>query len=224
MSDGLFAQYREASGYYAANWQAIDLALYDLCRKHPDHQRPDGVHAKLNIIGRTYATGIERAVRSRKYQGSAMESLCRHFWSCRHDLDMAMRPLASIGETLTLANLNDILTAHGKVVSLILPALRPNRTPRSFVSKYLHFHCPAVPIYDSVADHELKRLIRWCSRLEVIPLPKDADERYGKFCLRFWQLLEQLRQSGDDVSVKLMDNFILWQERERQGVNGGAQP
>ena len=56
-------EYRQAVDDYEKGWQATDTALYDLCRRYPNHTDRGGVNAKLWIIGRTYATGIERKIR-----------------------------------------------------------------------------------------------------------------------------------------------------------------
>lgn len=210
------AQFAEATQFYANNWQATDETLYALCRKLPDHQSRLSINAKLSIIGRSYATGIERKIRTRHYQGSALETLGDHVWSCRHRLDSAMQSLRDVCEPLTIEGMSLILKVHGRVLTLIRPALRPRQTPRSFVSKYLHFHCPAVPIYDSVAERELKKLVRWERSLEVIRKPSSADEIYFRFSMRFWSLHELLRSEGAAVTAKLLDNFILWQERARR--------
>ena len=216
MSAPQLPQFAEATQFYACNWQATDEALYALCRKHPDHQSHLSINAKLSIIGRSYATGIERKIRTRYYQGSALEPLGDHVWSCRHRLDRAMQPLREVREPLTIEGLSVILEVHGRILAVIRPALRPRQTPRSFVSKYLHFHCPAVPIYDSVAERELKKLVRWEPSLEVIRKPSPADETYFRFSMRFWSLHESLREKGATVTAKSLDNFILWQERERR--------
>ncbi|MEW5826372.1 MAG: hypothetical protein AB1778_06020, partial [Candidatus Bipolaricaulota bacterium] len=61
--------YRRAVADYEHSWRATDEALYDLCRRHPDHADQAGVNAKLWIIGRTYATGIERKIPANGKQG-----------------------------------------------------------------------------------------------------------------------------------------------------------
>lgn len=45
------AKYKAACRDYRANWEAVEVALYALCKKHPDHQSKGGINAKLWIIG-----------------------------------------------------------------------------------------------------------------------------------------------------------------------------
>ena len=54
--------YNRSRDDYAQGWRAIDETLYHLCRDHPHHDHRPWVNAKILIIGRTYATGIERKV------------------------------------------------------------------------------------------------------------------------------------------------------------------
>ena len=140
------AKYKRACADYAANWEAVEIALYDLCKRHPDHQDQGGINAKLWIIGRAYATGIERKISSQGFQGSSMTQLGKHFWRNRHRVDKALQILRGVNQPLTPEKLTKILDAHGRLVRIIQGALRKGQTPRSFVSKYLHFHNPAVPI------------------------------------------------------------------------------
>src|SRR6516225_8308780 len=65
------SEYRKSLADYRAKWCAIDETLYDLCRRYPDHSDLRGINAKLWIIGRTYATGIERKIFTQGSQGSS---------------------------------------------------------------------------------------------------------------------------------------------------------
>src|SRR5580692_7458528 len=49
---------------YKENWQLTDEVLLRLCRDHPNHDTQASVNAKVIIVGRSYATGIERKVTS----------------------------------------------------------------------------------------------------------------------------------------------------------------
>ena len=54
--------YDRACRDYFERQVATDETLYNLCRRYPDHKTFNAVFAKVSIIGRTYATGIERLV------------------------------------------------------------------------------------------------------------------------------------------------------------------
>ncbi len=207
--NNLLHRYEVTVRDYEQNWVALNKVLYDLCRRYPDHQRRDGVNAKLWVIGRTYATGIERQIRTQGTQGSSMTQLADHIWNHRRQVDTSLQPLGAVKEPLDVEKIKLILMAHGQLLSVIQPLLRTKLSPRTFVSKYLHFHCPAVPIYDNVAVSALRGLCPLRKNFQVIVLPKQADGQYGRYVLRFWQLYQDMRHRGEPVSVKLLDEFLL---------------
>jgi hypothetical protein len=92
-----------------------------------------------------------------------------------------------------------------------------NMNPRSFVSKYLHFHNPAVPIYDKVADSALRRKIRWKKSPKFFSLTNKMDPEYWRFVFRFWKLYQNIPESRIGGCVKLLDSF-LWQENQTPPV------
>src|SRR5512143_704307 len=57
------------------HWSILYDTLRTLCINHPDHKTHNCVSAKVWIIGRTYATQIERMVASDKGQGSSMSKV-----------------------------------------------------------------------------------------------------------------------------------------------------
>ena len=85
-----------------------------------------------------------------------------------------------------------------------------NRTPRSFAAKYLHFHCPVVPIYDSYAAAGLGKLVHWDARDVPFGQPTGGDPEYWAFCLRFLRFYNDCRDAGRTLSVKGLDAY-LWQ-------------
>lgn len=194
---------------YWDNWAALDKVLYELCAQCPDHQRRASVNAKLWVIGRTYATGIERKIKSTGSQGSSMKRLADHIWKHRAAVDEIIASLDRCRSSLTLEGLKCIQGAHGRFVTLIQPLLIDEQSARSFVSKYLHFHRSAVPIYDTVAQAALRSVIRWRPAFEVFPQREDADSDYARFSFRFWQLHTTAHRSGAAVTVKLLDHYIL---------------
>jgi hypothetical protein len=202
-------KYRLACAQYRQTWQAIDEALYELCRRHADHQSQGGINAKLWIIGRTYATGIERKIISKKTQGSSMEQLSAHLWNHRDEVDEVLTSLRTVSEPLTSENLAKILAAHGRLVGIVQEILRKGQTPRSFVSKYLHFHNPAVPIFDSVAVRAATRHYRRERNGPALQIPIGAEPQYTDFLFRFWRLYKEAMDTGQNVKVKLLDYYLL---------------
>ena len=107
----------------------------------------------------TYATGIERQITSDGYQGDSMSKLVK--WLVDHaiDVDVLVDKLLALCSPLTSKSLATIIEVHGQFVRVLSGIVRRNETPRSFASKYLHFHCPLVPVYDSVVAKIIPRLV-----------------------------------------------------------------
>jgi hypothetical protein len=99
-----------------------------------------------------------------------------------------------------------------KLVSMVV---RKTRTPRSFVSKYMHFHCPAVPIYDSWAVARVRSLYHWKKSFRIFDPPKVADEEYCRYLMRFWQLYREARNVRPGATVRLLDYCLLWRAEDR---------
>ena len=72
----------------------------------------------------------------------------------------------------------------------------------------MHFHCPAVPLLDSVAAARLQKLVPW-KQVRTFALPKHADEYYGYFVMSFLTLYENGRTDGVAVTVKKLDAYLL---------------
>ena len=138
-------QYNETRIDYEKDWATLNETLYNLCKRFPDHQRRDGVNAKLWVIGRTYATGVERMIPTRHIQGSSMTQLADYLWANRTEVDQSLCSLTRLREPLTPDTLIVILTVHGKLHNLIRKILRKQRSPRSFVSKLSAFSLPGSP-------------------------------------------------------------------------------
>jgi hypothetical protein len=201
--------YSNAVADYDHACRATDETLYNLCQQHPDHRVLASINAKLWIIGRTYATGIERKIPSRNTQGSSLSQLSAHVLAHRRSVESVFRRLARISEPLTPEKLRNIVDAHGRFVRLLQPILRGKQSPRSFASKYMHFHCPAVPLYDTYAVKALRHLYRWQDHFEIFDLPVEADEEYGWYVMRFWQLYLDAKRLRRPVAVKLLDHYLL---------------
>jgi len=117
-------QFDEACKDYAANWAALDETLYALCKRHPDHSTAASIKAKLWIIGRTYATGIERKVPSDGSQGGSLAKLSEHLLAHRKPMEAIFRRLRGICGPLDPDKLKRILILHGRMNELLRPILR----------------------------------------------------------------------------------------------------
>ena len=196
-------EYEKAWDEYKQKWKMLDDYLYKLCEKNPGHDSLNVINAKVWIIGRTYATGIER--NAQPGSGQALERITKHLWENKEGLDLIFDELKKVVEPLSTDNLSVILKLHGEFNKLLKGTLRGSAP--SFVSKYMHFHCPIVPIYDSIALDCLTKRYRWNQSYQVCD-SELADEEYYRFCMRFWQLYE--KAPDREKTVKRLDNYLLW--------------
>lgn len=202
-------QYRQSVKDNKSTWGLLNDALYRLAREHPGHDSQAVVNAKLWLIGRAYATGIERKIPTKGTQGSSLAQLAEHLLAHSSELEDIFGPLADIAQPLTTDKLRAIVDLHGRFVSLIRPLCRKKQSSRSFASKYMHFHCPAVPIIDSYAASALRKLVRWQPDLNVFAPPPGRDEEYCWFVMRFWRLYQGALAAGVQPTVKDLDYYLL---------------
>ena len=215
------SDYRGAITDYQNNWELLDDVLRKLCEDHPNHGERAAINAKVQIIGLSYGTGIQRLIAPRgKGPGQALYQVAEHLFNYRDDVDRLVAAICAISEPLTFQDLLCIVETHGCFVKLLRQITRPrpnaktetSSAARSFASKYLHFHKPIVPIYDSVAAEVLPRLMplsRAKQHLEV-PLLEHADPLYYDYALRFFALYSEIRSACLPVSVKYVDAYLLW--------------
>lgn len=203
--------YRGSVLAYKEHWALIDEVLYDLCRRFPTHEQRGHVNAKMWLIGRTYQTGLERKVESTGSQGGALSTAADHLHQHHETIDGAIKSLHGLQEPLTPRHVASIISAHGAVNRLLSGITIRGQSTRSFVSKYLHFHCPLMPIYDSYAVANLRKLVRWSDSLDVVPVIEGADDEYRWFVLRFFALYLRMRAADLDpvATVRTVDRFLV---------------
>ncbi len=212
--------YRMACKEYTRKWALVDRVLYNLRRAHPGHSDPLEVAAKLWIVGRTYAAGIERQLKAGGTQGSSLPKVRDFIIQSHKDVAQITSSLKDVREPLSIDSLSMIVQQHGAFIRLLEAIDGLDGTPRSFVSKYLHFHVPAVPIFDSIAQDELTRLYRWRPDFQVFPRTDTMEEDYYRYCCRFWRLHADIRVSGAQLTVKLIDFYLTFSsEANRHPAN-----
>lgn len=118
-------------------------------------------------------------------------------------------PLRTVAEPLDASKMAVVAEQHGRFMALLQELTRDSTAPRSFASKYLHFHLPVVPIYDEYARSAITRLVRWNEAEIPFPLPPHGDAEYWNYCVRFMRLLTACHKAGVTATVKSLDAY-LW--------------
>ena len=196
---------------YDAEWSLLDETLYRLCRENPENSSRPSVFAKVFIIGRSYETEIERQIKPRGTQGRSIFQVAECLLGHGKKLD---KWIGSLSGDIESADLRAIVDVHGRILNLLEPVTRKLKSPRSFVSQYLHFHNPAVPIYNSYAELSLKSLVPWDDALNVFKAPGAADREYDRYVKRFLRLCSIVHQKELIVSVKRLDHYLIWMADE----------
>ena len=201
--------YLKAKREYLERYSRIDDVLYDMCKKMPNHNKLREIQAKVVIIGRTYATGLERRGGGDNQNG-ILEKVADIFFKNRVGIDLSLKNLRRVKSLSIQSGAKEILIAHGAMVKLLRKETEVNF--RSFVSKYLHFHIPVVPIFDSRASGVLNNWYPW-REFQISPSIRNKrgyDEIYIKFLLQFLFYFEGLKKLKLGPSVRNADYFLIW--------------
>jgi hypothetical protein len=213
------AQVDDALAKFQTEWGLVDEVLYRVCRDHPGHDSARVAVGKVALIGRAYAAGLERQVNVMEGEQAVVKAgLLLHAESKR--VDAIIKPLRNLPEPLDPAKAGLIVEQHGLLTELLQRTTRSGqsgpRSARSFASKYLHFHCPAVPIYDEYVRSTIARMAPWDSQHLPSAKPPRGDEAYWRYVVSFQRLYEAATQAGVYLSVKSLDAW-LW-SLEASGV------
>lgn len=201
-------QLRSAAADFDRDWGGVDEVLYGICRQHSGHGMRREVIAKVALIDRAYSAGLERQVIP-DAGSQAIAKIADFIVGQGPEVDAIIAELAPLREPLDGEVMTAIVGAHGRFLDLLRRIPTRDTSPRSFAAKYLHFHRPIVPIYDSYAAARLIKLVRWDSRKAAFEQPLGSDAEYWDFCVRFFRLQEACREAGLAVSVKGLDTY-LW--------------
>lgn len=195
----LEAQNIDAAGGYG------NFILYRMCAEEPRHRdkKKDRcfVQSKARTIAKVY--DVSRNL------GNEYEAIANVLCGEELGLDRALTKLAKL--RLNVSTLPTVVKLHGKMDRLVCANLQPSRSKRavhsraSFVSKYLHFHNPAVfPILDSLAEAAIKK--RFSSRLPKASVGgKWSSVRYERFC----RAIMKAQEEGDLAGKSLREMDII---------------
>jgi hypothetical protein len=192
---------------YQAKWCGVDQELYELCRRRPSQKDFVDVYAKVTIVGRVYAAGISRSSRA---EGDREAAVAEGVVQQAAQIDAAVKTLS--GAQFNRETTAQVIELHARTTRG-LKQHTGERWLQSFVSKYLHFHCELVPIYDSRAEANIGGFVDWGSVYRIrdaIGQPADWLTRYYNFATAFVALSERIvAETGAAASVKEIDH-MLW--------------
>ena len=197
----------DAAATFEDEWGEVDKVLYAVCREHPKHDERRHVTGKVALVGRGYQAGLERCITPGPGQQAVMVA-ADYVWKRGGEVDDIVVAVQQVSEPLTAASAQELVEQHGRFTQLLGEMPECTRRPRSFASKYLHFHHPVVPSYDSYAAESLFGWVKW-SKLKIpFPLPAHGDAAYWDYCVRLFRLYDACRDHGRNVTTKTLDTFL----------------
>ncbi|OGP63835.1 MAG: hypothetical protein A2170_17435 [Deltaproteobacteria bacterium RBG_13_53_10] len=189
-----------------------DYILYDMCKKWPDHRDLAAVQAKVIIIARTYSAGLERKGRKEARVG-VLEKVAEILYQNGIWIDPAIRRINRFNRLSQYA-VSQIMKIHGRLVGLLRSATNGRVKLRSFVSKYLHFHVPTVPIFDSRACRILSDADwypwRECRSSRFLAWEKGFDASYYRFMMQFLLYFSDLLELNLNPSVRRANYYLVY--------------
>lgn len=204
--------FKEAQRERRALYLKTDKILYDMCRRWPHHNDLGEIQAKVRIIGRVYATGLERKGEEDKSKG-IYETVGEVLFKQRNFIDSQLNEIRKFRRFFRISG-EKMLAFHGKLVKLIRDGTDSKRNFRSFVSKYLHFHAPIVPIFDNRASTTInhKDWYPWNKNRNKVLITKKRtyDPVYFKFLNQFLMYFADLQKQRLNPTVRTADYFLIW--------------
>jgi len=186
--------------------------LYDMCKKYPYHKDESEIIAKVWLIGRSYATSIERNRNNKNVSDDFYSDIVAPQFKENNAFDnllLRVRNLDGLNEN----KISIVLETHKRITNFIRKITRDDK--RSFVSKYLHFHFPGLFfIYDSRVAGVINSVFRriGCSQKDVDRFVRqltEYDEAYAKFfikCFYFWKFC---KLGGMLLNLRQIDSFLI---------------
>lgn len=170
------------------NWQAMDQVFYHLCAMKPGGAITsfDLVNSRVQAIGLAYRCLFAAPETITKCLADRAVGPPGN-WTFRW-VSAQIRQLPP-GPQITREGVENSMAVHGQICARIRDVV--GRNLHSFVSKWLHFHRPGVPLYDSNAKRALG-------------LGNSA--LYPRFCTELWSFADALgkpRPTVRDVDVYL---------------------
>ncbi len=185
-------------------WGLGNTVLYNLCKKHPFHIKDEEIRAKIWLIGRSYAASIERRKIKKKINDDFYDYVTDKFieFNIAKNFDEKLKKLKN--KEFNENSLKEILIIHKELMDFFKNITGLEK--RSLASKYLHFHIPIFPIYDSRAKNSIRKIVK--GKVEESKLI--GDKEYSKFCYKILFLYDYVRDKTDkNPTLREIDTFLV---------------
>jgi len=176
--------------------------LYDLCNNYPSHTKLDEIHAKIWLIGRSYAASIERRKKKQQINDEFYDFVIEKFLKFNKEYNFDSKLKAIKMKEFNHESLGDILAIHKKLIEFFHSLTGLEK--RSLASKYLHFHAPIFPIYDSRVNNSIRKIVKG-------KLPKlNGDKQYSEFCSKISFLYNFIKSNSNKApTMREIDAYLV---------------
>lgn len=183
-------------------WMLGNNILYKMCSDYPAHINLEEIRAKIWLIGRSYAAAIERRTKKRHINDDFYDYVVNEFvkFNKENKFDSKLQSLKN--KEFNEKTLRDILLIHEELTKFFRELT--GKEKRSLASKYLHFHVPIFPIYDSRAKDSINKIVK--GRVTEIR----GDKAYSKFCYKIIFLYNFIKeQTGKTPTMREIDTYLI---------------
>lgn len=189
-------------------WDFGNRILYHLCAENFFHQDKEKVIAKVWLIGRAYATAIERRKKKEAINDDFyIDHVAPAF--INSNIDKNLTSLRNF-DTVNSDNLSEIVATHYELTKLAESLTDLEK--RSFSSKYLHFHLPDLFfIYDSRVVSALRQFVSEVPfSLKPIMNSDWSDKEYCKFACKCLALKMAIQKEYNiELKPRHLDNILI---------------
>jgi len=182
-------------------WMLGNKILYDLCMNYPLHKKDEEIRAKIWLIGRSYAASIERRKIKKHINDDFYDFVTKEFikFNEEENFDKDLNKIK--GLSFDENSLNLILELHNKLTKFFKKLTGLEK--RSLASKYLHFHVPIFPIYDSRAKDSLNKIVKG-------NIFTGGDKEYSNFCNKILFLFNELKKETEkEPTLREIDTYLV---------------
>lgn len=211
--NSIIQKYKEFLEKYDDVWGYGNSILYDMCENAPRHDRDDVIVAKIWLIGRSYSAAVERRKTKDGLSGDEFYRIkvAPKIREISKELDGRIELLNDKKGDIS-GSIKEILETHLFLVNLLKEITEMEK--RSFVSKYLHFHCPDMFfIYDSRARSAIRKMINAPDK-SILSKCDDYEKEYADFVCRMIELKRLLEDNNTKITPRQLDEFLLYMEEK----------
>lgn len=185
-------------------WKLGNEILYKMCQDHPLHTDLEEIRAKIWLIGRSYAAAIERRKNKKNINDNFYDDFVEAFVKFNKEFNLDSKLIALKNKELSETTINEILKIHNELTRFFYTQTKLDK--RSLASKYLHFHVPIFPIYDSRAKDSINKIVS--GKIDSSNLI--GDKEYSKFCYKLIFLINSIKkETGYTPTAREVDTYLI---------------